>query len=60
MEATPRFVRRVVIVLVDDSGQSTIAALRYAISLRRPTVWARRGAPTPLRTDTTRGFLGPQ
>ena len=37
MEATPRFVRRVVIVFVDDSGQSTIAALRYARSLR-PTM----------------------
>jgi hypothetical protein len=34
MEATPRFVRRVVIVLVNDPGQSTIAALRYARSLR--------------------------
>jgi len=38
MEATPRFVRRVVIVLIDDSGQSTIAALRYAMSLLRPTM----------------------
>ncbi len=37
MEATPRFVRRVVIVLVNDSGQSTITALRYARSLR-PTM----------------------
>ena len=37
MEATPRFVRRVVIVLVNDPGQSTIAALRYARSLR-PTM----------------------
>lgn len=37
MEATPRFVRRMVIVLVNDSGQSTLAALRYAMSLR-PTM----------------------
>ncbi len=40
MEATPRFVRRVVIVFVDDSGQSTIAALRYAMKLRPTTVRA--------------------
>ena len=40
MEATPRFVRRVVIVFVDDSGQSTIAALRDARSLRPTTVRA--------------------
>ena len=40
MEATPRFVRRVVIVFVDDSGQSTIAALRRARSLRPTTVRA--------------------
>ncbi len=37
MEPTSRFVRRVVIVLVNDSGQSTIAALRCARSLR-PTM----------------------
>lgn len=37
MEATPRFVRRVVTVLVNDPSQSTIAALRYGRSLR-PTV----------------------
>src|SRR5260370_28959373 len=40
MEATPRFIRRVVIVLVNDSGQSAIAALRYARSLRPTTVRA--------------------
>jgi hypothetical protein len=40
MEATPRFVRRVVIVFVDDSGPSTIAALRRARSLRPTTVRA--------------------
>ncbi len=37
METAPRFARRVVIVLVNDPGQSTIAALRYAGSLR-PTM----------------------
>jgi len=40
MEAAPRFVRRVVIVLVDDSGPSTMAALRHARSLRARTVRA--------------------
>ena len=40
MEATPRFVRRVVIVFVGDSGQSTIAALRRARNLRPMTVRA--------------------
>jgi hypothetical protein len=40
MEATPRFVRRVVIVFVDDSCLSTIAALRRARSLRPTTVRA--------------------
>jgi hypothetical protein len=40
MEPTPRFVRRVVIVFVGDSGQSTIAALRYATGLRPTTVRA--------------------
>jgi len=40
MEATPRFVRRVVIVFVGDSDQSTIAALRRARSLRPTTVRA--------------------
>jgi hypothetical protein len=37
MEATPRLVRRVVIVLVNDSGRSATAALRYARSLH-PTM----------------------
>ena len=40
MEATPRFVRRVVIVFVGDSDQSTIAALRRARSLHPTTVRA--------------------
>jgi hypothetical protein len=40
LEATLRFVRRVVIVFVDDSGPSTIAALRRATSLRPTTVRA--------------------
>src|SRR5690348_5031156 len=34
MEETPRYSRRVVIVFVDDLEVSTIAALRYARSLR--------------------------
>jgi hypothetical protein len=37
MEAAPRYSRRVVMVFVADSGPSTIAALRYARSLR-PTI----------------------
>jgi hypothetical protein len=40
METMPRFVRRVVIVLVDNSGESTIAALRRGMSLRPTTVRA--------------------
>jgi hypothetical protein len=40
MKAPPRSVRRLVIVLVDDSGQSALAALRYARSLRLTTVRA--------------------
>ncbi len=40
MEPTPRFVRRVVIVFVKDSGPSAIAALRRARSLRPTTVRA--------------------
>jgi len=40
MEATPRFVRRVVNVFVDDSGLFTFAALRRARSLRPTTVRA--------------------
>ena len=40
MEATPRFVRRVVNVFVDDSSLFTFAALRRARSLRPTTVRA--------------------
>lgn len=37
MDETPRYSRRVVIVFVDDFSPSTVAALRYARSLRPST-----------------------
>jgi hypothetical protein len=40
MEETPHYSRRVVIVFVDDLEVSTIAALRYARSLRPATLRA--------------------
>jgi hypothetical protein len=40
MEAAPRFVRHMAIVLVDDSGPSTMAALQHARSLRATTIRA--------------------
>ena len=40
MEETPHYGRRVAIVFVDDSGAHTIAALRYARSLRPTTLRA--------------------
>jgi hypothetical protein len=40
MEETPHYSRRVVVVFVDDSGLSTVAALRYARSLRPTTLRA--------------------
>src|SRR5260370_16466229 len=40
MEETPHYSRRVVVVFVDDFDLSTIAALRYARSLRPTTLRA--------------------
>jgi hypothetical protein len=40
MEETPRYWRRAVIVFVDDFDLSTVAALRYARSLRPSTLRA--------------------
>ena len=56
MEATPRFVRRMVIVLVNDSGQSTLAALRYAMSLR-PTM--ARAVPWSSTASRRSSFVPP-
>lgn len=59
MEATPRFVRRVVIVLVDDPGPSATAAVRYARSLRPTTLHAVHFVRDSQRADGLRSAWPP-
>jgi hypothetical protein len=59
MEATPHFVRRVVIVLVNDPGQSATAALRYARSLQPTTIRAVHFVRDSQRADRLRSAWPP-